>query len=312
MPAKLTYKQIISKFFKIHKNIYDYSKVKYINNSTKVEIICPKHGSFLQRPSDHYQGHGCPKCGGCGKYSQGTEYFIERSKKIHFDKYDYSLVEYKTAKTKVEIICKEHGSFFQKPNNHLQGQGCMLCRNKTIGEKNQHPKENILDKLKETHNNKYTYPDQDLKLDNGKIKIICPIHGEFTQNIINHYYKGNGCEKCGNNKLSKGERKIEYYLKENNIEHIREKTFEGCINPKTNKKLPFDFYLPSFNLCIEYDGFQHFHEAPWFKIGKKELQEIKEKDRIKNEYCLKENITLIRISYINFDKINNTLLCLLK
>lgn len=312
MPIKLKYNQVINKFQEIHKNKYDYSKIKYINNTTKVEIICIKHGSFKQRPSDHIQGHGCPKCGGCGKYFNGNEYFIKRSQEIHENKYDYSLVEYKTAKIKVKIICPEHGEFVQTPNNHLQGQGCIRCRNNFISKNNKFDSNIIIENLNKIHGNKYSYPESINSLGGGKIKIICPKHGLFEQNIINHYYNKNGCEKCGNNRLSKGETQIEIFLKENNINHMREYKFEKCINPKTNKKLPFDFYLPDFNLCIEFDGFQHFNEAPWFKIGPEELKEIKYKDNIKNKYCDKNNIKLIRISYIDFKEIKNTLSCLLK
>jgi hypothetical protein len=307
MPKKLTLDQVLLKFNTTHNNKYDYSKVDYKNSTTKVKIICKEHGPFHQTPSDHFNSHGCPKCAGCGKYENGKDYFIERASKIHNNKYDYNKVKYINAKTKVKIKCKKHGYFNQNPNNHLHGQGCMKCRNELISSTNKHPKEYVIKNMKITHNNKYEYPDQDFNMSSGKIRIICPIHGEFEQNIINHYYNGNGCEKCGNNRLSKGETNIEHYLKENKVEYIREKTFDKCINPKTNKKLPFDFYLPLYNICIEYDGYQHFNEAPWFKIGKKELIEIKERDNIKNNFCKNNNISLIRISYLEFNNIKNTL-----
>ena len=115
----------------IHHNRYDYSKVKYINNKTKVCIICPDHGEFWQIPSDHLNGKGCPQCAGNVRYNKDT--FVEKAKIIHNDRYDYSKVQYVNAHTKVCIICPEHGEFWQTPNNHLNGNGCPLCKNRKIG-----------------------------------------------------------------------------------------------------------------------------------------------------------------------------------
>lgn len=116
----------IEKANKIHKNKYDYSKVTYKGNKTKVEIICPIHGSFWQTPNDHLDRCGCPECRKSKKLTTTT--FIERANKIHNFRYDYSKVNYVNADSKVEIICKKHGSFFQLPSNHIAGQGCPKCR----------------------------------------------------------------------------------------------------------------------------------------------------------------------------------------
>ena len=105
----------------IHHNKYDYSKVEYANNKTKVCIICPEHGEFWQTPSDHLNGKGCPQCAGNVRCDKDT--FIEKAKHTHNDRYDYSKVEYVNAHTKVCIICPEHGEFWQTPNNHLNGNG---------------------------------------------------------------------------------------------------------------------------------------------------------------------------------------------
>ena len=116
----------------IHHNRYDYSKVNYINNKTKVCIICPDHGEFWQIPSDHLNGKGCPQCAGNVRCDKDT--FVEKAKHIHNDRYDYSKVKYVNAHTKVCIICSEHGEFWQTPNNHLNGNGCPLCKNRKIGD----------------------------------------------------------------------------------------------------------------------------------------------------------------------------------
>lgn len=114
---------------------YDYSKVKYHNRKTKIEIICPVHGSFFQDPTHHLEGKngkGCSKCAGNLKYD--TISFIKKVKEVHGDLYDYSLVEYKNIKTKIIIICKKHGKFMQTPHHHLSGKGCSSCKTSSKGE----------------------------------------------------------------------------------------------------------------------------------------------------------------------------------
>ena len=118
--------QFIEEAKKVHGDKYDYSKVKYENWNTKICIICPKHGEFWITPSSHLQGIGCRICSSNNK-SLTTNEFIEKAKKIHGDYYDYSRVVYNNTYSEVEIICPKHGSFFQKPFNHLQGCGCTKC-----------------------------------------------------------------------------------------------------------------------------------------------------------------------------------------
>lgn len=105
--------------------------------------------------------------------------------------------------------------------------------------------------------------------------------------------------------VSYGEQKISQLLKENNIHFKSQKTFSDCINPKTNTKLRFDFYLLDYDICIEYDGEQHFKDKISLKsyFTPKQLSDIKYRDNIKNKYCLKHNIRLIRIPYTEKDKL---------
>jgi len=110
-----------------HNNLYDYSKVIYINARTKVIIICPIHGEFEQDPYSHLKGHGCSKCAfelvSNGRKSN-TKEFINRANIIHNFKYDYSKTIYTFALEKLTIICPIHGEFYQTPDNHLHGKGC--------------------------------------------------------------------------------------------------------------------------------------------------------------------------------------------
>ena len=127
---KLTKEDFIKKAREIHGDKYDYSKVNYVNNRTKVTIICPIHGEFPQRPSSHLNGKGCPHC---GDRKKTTEDFIKDARKVHGDKYDYSKVNYVNNYTPITIICPTHGEFKQTPNDHLNGKsGCPHCAKRII------------------------------------------------------------------------------------------------------------------------------------------------------------------------------------
>ena len=134
-----------------------------------------------------------------------TEEFIARAKAVHGDKYDYSKVEYVDSKTKVCIICPEHGEFWQKPKNHLSGYGCPICsgrkKMRTI---------DFIKRAKQVHGDKYDYSKTEYKGNTEKISIICPEHGEFWQRSGNHL-RGVGCPKCG---LIKSSSKQKIWTKE--------------------------------------------------------------------------------------------------
>jgi Zn finger protein HypA/HybF involved in hydrogenase expression len=125
MGTKLSNKEFIDRCRKIHGNKYTYSKVNYLNNHTKVTIICKEHGEFLQTPKLHYKKEGCPSCGASNKMV--TKDFINKAKKVHKNKYNYLKSNYTNTKSKVIITCPKHGDFQQKANNHILGKGCKDC-----------------------------------------------------------------------------------------------------------------------------------------------------------------------------------------
>lgn len=104
------------------------------------------------------------------------------------------------------------------------------------------------------------------------------------------------------NQISKGEKVIEEILLQKNYIFKREYIFNDCINPKTGALLRFDFYLPDYNICIEYDGIQHFEESTW---RHEKLEDVQYRDSLKNNYCMSNNIKLIRIPYWELPKINS-------
>lgn len=114
----------------IHGSLFDYSNVEWKTITSKVEIICPVHGSFWQVPDKHLNGQGCKHCRG-SKISSTKRKTLEQFKidanKLHSNKYSYEITTYRSTHTKVDILCKEHGVFKQTPASHLSGKGCPAC-----------------------------------------------------------------------------------------------------------------------------------------------------------------------------------------
>jgi len=294
---KLTKEEFISRCNKIHNNFYDYSLSEYKNQNTKVTIICPEHGQFEQRPDHHLSGVGCPNCANSNKKNeeirkQHASNFIKKAAIKWGGKYNYSKVNYITAKEKVIIICPIHGEFQQVPDNHLNSE-CLQCSIKSNADNQRITTSKFIKRAKKIHGDKYDYSKVKYKGNREKVEIICPEHGSWWQNPYNHL-QNRGCRCCTNR--SKGEIKVESILKENNINFIREKTFDECRNPESGAKLKFDFYIPEKNLCIEYDGRQHFVPVEMWG-GEAALKETQKRDKIKDGYCENNNIHLLRISY---------------
>ena len=197
---KDTTKEFIAKAKAVHGDKYDYSKVNYVDCNTKVTIICPTHGEFEQAPRTHLSGRGCPDC---AKQRMTTEEFIEKAKKVHGDKYDYSKVKYVNKDTKVTIICPTHGEFEQNPRSHLTGKGCPAC-----GGSRKVTTEEFIKKARKVHGDKYDYSKVDYVNNNTKVTIICPTHGEFEQKPSGHL-TGRGCPYCSGKKKLTTEEFIE-------------------------------------------------------------------------------------------------------
>ena len=235
MSKRKTILEFIEESIKTHGNKYQYDKVIYKNGETNVIITCPIHGDFNQTPYTHISGFGCRQCSNeklSKKYSLTNDTFISKGSQKHHHKYDYSLVNYKNSKTKIDIICNEHGKFNQLPESHLLGRGCPVCRE------------------------------------------------------------------------SKGEKEIRSWLNTNGINYISQHKFDDCLNVKTKRKLPFDFYLKDENLVIEYQGKQHFStKFGGFGADEKRteinFQNLKNNDLIKKQYCILNQINFLEITYID-------------
>lgn len=121
--------------------------------------------------------------------------FIEKARKVHGDKYDYSESEYMGAKILIKIKCPEHGYFHQSPSNHLNGRNCIQCGIIKISDSMSETIEEFILKSNAIHGNKYDYSEVTLNGNHKKVKILCKIHGAFYQTPGSHK-SGNGCKKC--------------------------------------------------------------------------------------------------------------------
>ena len=199
MPKKKTKEKFIKEADIIHNYKYNYSKINYINNKTKVCIICPEHGEFWQTPANHLKGANCPKCGCVLRIKNNTKsfkWFLKKANEIHHNKYKYDSTNYINTSTPIIITCPKHGYFVQKPCWHLKGDGCPKCAGNYVLST-----EEFIEKAKKIHDNKYDYSKVKYIKSKEKICIICTEHGEFWQ-TPNEHLMGNGCKKCGYKKIS--------------------------------------------------------------------------------------------------------------
>jgi len=280
----------------VHHNKYNYYKVDYKNAKSKVCIICSEHGEFWQSPCNHLKGYACPKC--TGKQILDKEDFISKAKEIHGNKYNYSKVEYVNNKTKICIICPEHGEFWQVPSAHLQGHGCQDCASAVLKEKNSYTTESFVEIAQKIHGNKYDYSKVKYKNSSTKVCIICPEHGEFWQRPDAHL-QGEGCPKCGAI-LSKSEDEIYIFCCNLVGEENVEKNTRSVIYPKE-----IDIYIPSLKIGIEYNGLRWHSEK--YKSDKNyhynKLKLCKEKgirliQIFEDEYINHKEIVLSKIAHI--------------
>lgn len=277
----------------IHGKKYDYSKTSYVHNHQKLIIICPEHGDFEVRASNHItkQANGCIKCGEIRSHNEqrkSMESFLNEANKVHNFKYDYSDSQYKNFNSKISIKCNTHGNFTQLVSNHLNGMGCSKCsfESREIKPENF---DSYLIRFKEVHNDYYNYEKSIYKGYDNKILVICPLHGDFECAVYNHL-KGRGCPKC---RRSKGELEISKWLDNNSINYIDQYKINECRNIRP---LPFDFYIESHNLLIEFQGEQHSKQLTgnWTRYDLKSRQET---DLKKKNFALNNNYNFLEINF---------------
>lgn len=208
---KLTQEQVINQFIKVHRDLYDYSKVNYIDSWTKVIITCPIHGDFKQEPRHHKSGAGCPKCKGGVRLD--ITYIISEFNLIHNNFYSYSKTKYTDLYPKVIITCPIHGDFNQNLLSHKSGVGCPKCKSG-----GRYDRDYIVNLCMNKHKNQCDYTDFVYTTMMGKSEFKCNTHGYFKQRVDSHI--NSGCPYCSYDKIHKDKPTYVYFL------HIKDNIYK--------------------------------------------------------------------------------------
>lgn len=291
MPKRLSQEEFNQKRIKIHGNKYDCLD-NYIHMHEKLRFKCKHHGIFSQTPTSHiFNKAGCPDCYG-NKKKDIT--YLHHLAKINGLK--CLSTEYTNVNTKVLWMCASGHTWEACADKIRVGKCCLKC-SYIKGRRKRNGIEH-LQKLADKNegkciSNKYV-------VNNTHYVWECRL-GHQWKSTASHIQQGQWCPIC---RESKGEKKIREVLLKLKIEHIRQYRFDDC---KHKKRLVFDYFLSEHNCCIEYDGEQHFNSFKFFG-GNEGLKKRKIKDRIKNLYCVKNEIKLLRIPHIKFDEIEKIIL----
>jgi ssDNA-binding Zn-finger/Zn-ribbon topoisomerase 1 len=280
-----------AKAAEIHGACYDYSKVVYVGNKDKVEIVCKEHGPFWQNPNGHLGGKGCPECANDGKRARnaavsaalaGPKLAALRAMR---PEYDFSRAAYVGSNKKIEVLCPQHGAFWASVDNMLVGgTGCPRCGRELVrahGESRRTTQEEWVARATLAHRGKYDYSISVYKGDKQHIQVICAKHGQFTTRTDGHIYDANGCPKCSHHE-SKQETRIAEYLSMFTPVVSRDRTI---LKPKE-----LDIYLPEKKLAIEYCG-MYWHSY----FNAEDNLAGKNKHSQKHLLCAEQGIRLLTI-----------------
>ena len=190
MSRNLTTEQYIEKARSIHGDRYDYSRVEYSHNRSRITIVCPEHGPFEMEAFRHTSSkRGCKGCNALN--SRFAQEFRKKAKAVHGDRYDYSQARYTKAIASVTIICPEHGPFDQQARHHLNGAGCPACAGCLALDTQE-----FIRRAQEVHGDRYDYSEVRYTTKDAPVRIICPEHGPFEQRAADHYRRGSCCPNC--------------------------------------------------------------------------------------------------------------------
>lgn len=261
---------------------YSFENMVYHGLYNKVILTCKDHGDFLALPYNALKFDTvCPNCT-IKQLNQRktTEYFINKSKSIHGDKYNYDKVIYTTSSGYVIITCPKHGDFKQRASSHTNGNGCYDCHRESL------LNNNFVEDARKIHGDKYDYSKVKYLGNKRKVEIICPKHGSFWVKPNAHVTKKCGCPRCIQ---SYGELLISNLLKDNGIKFIPEYKINGY-------RYRFDFYLPELKIFIEFHGKQHYVPVDRFG-GEKAFEKTKIRDALKVKLVKDLGEKLIVLNY---------------
>lgn len=278
----------------IHGKKYNYANTIYVRSNQKVTIDCPEHGPFNIRPNNHLNGQGCPKCGG---RDIGYSDIIERNYLKYGDLYKILNKEYVTTDKKLTFLCTKHNiEFTSNIHNHLKCVVCQECRKENALLKLIDYTDTFIAKAKAIHGKLYDYRMVKYTGNKNKVHVICKKHGSFYVRPDIHLAKQCGCPTCN---ASKGELKIYHFLNNKKIDFSREYSIPG-------HRFRYDFYLPKYNLLIEFHGEQHYRPIEFFGGEDKFYTRVRY-DRIKKTLAKNNKMGLLVIPYTKFKDIPNIL-----
>lgn len=290
---KRTYQEFLDDLQSITENIIILtSEDKYINGSTKVLCKCKIDGyEWLALPSALLRGEGCPKCYGYISEEEFRDNLShENCNVVLYDKYLGS-------KTKTKFKCLIDGYVWETTPYHiLHNSGCPMCASRKQSERQTFSHEEYIKRLKEITNSIIPI-EKYLRNDVPILHKCLNCNHEWQVSPYSLITERTGCPKCN---CTKGENRIIKFLEDNNIDYVFQKKFDDL---KYVNYLFYDFYIPNYNVLIEYDG--EFHYIDVFKNG--EFENAKLRDNLKDEYAKKNNIKLIRIPYWDFNNIETIL-----
>lgn len=195
----------IEKARAVHGGRYDYSRVQYRNNRTKVIIGCPEHGWFGQVPQSHLKGFGCRKCAAKKRAKSQIEStkkrLLNRFRQVHGDRYEYDMGSFSGMERCMRIRCSKHGWFEQPAKHHADGHGCARCAHEQAAARRRDEVDSFIEKASIVHGGTYIYTDVEYVSSHEKVAIICREHGRFMQ-TPNKHLMGRGCPKCARQALS--------------------------------------------------------------------------------------------------------------
>lgn len=274
-------------------------KGEYINSDTKIDLIHNECGYEYSVRLRYFTklGRRCHKCSGTYSHINGktTE---EYKKEVYREVGDEYVVlgEYTNNHTKINLyhtVCEKE--YWVTPNDFVsKGRRCGNCT----------PRQ--LKTLEEFKEEVYSLEGEEYMVTGEYINNRTNIEfrheecGEYFEIRPCNFLSGGRCTVC---RESKGERAVKDYLDKNNIQYEQEKSYKDLVY---ERPLRFDFYLPEYNLLIEYDGEQHFRHVEYFGTYDNFIK-LQERDELKNEYCLMNDIPLFRIPYTKLSDIDNVL-----
>ena len=288
---KTTKEQFVHRSKEKHGDRYDYSNTKFVSLKERVFITCRKHGNFLQMPTDHLAGNGCPECGKekiSLKQSDTFQNFFKKARALKGDLYNYNEKSFVNSSSKVEIECKEHGWFWQRANAHLLGYGCPKCGDVKTSNAKKLTTEEFIRRSKEINGERFNYDKVNYVSGRDKVEIGCYKHGYFFQTPENHLYRKAGCPACN---ASKGELALEEIFLKHSIKYVREYKIPNIVN-----RFEYDFYLPDKNTLIEFHGIQHYKPIEYFG-GEENFCYVKRNDKLKKHLAKVNNIRILYFDY---------------